>query len=353
MTEQAEGLLGSMAVIPKSDRFLHNQRLGLVTSLSDDVDIGFIYHLFKTENVRLQIRRSASGSKVKHTSPDRICDVLVQLPSRSEQENIARVLFTLDDKKEINNRIIQDLEGLAKLLYEYWFVQFDFPVSAKQAAAMGKPELEGKPYRASGGKMVFNEKLKREIPEEWSDGNLLQIATFTNGIACQKYPPDGGETLRVIKIKEMRTGLTPDSDLVRANVPEKVKIQNGDILFSWSASLEVMIWAGGEGALNQHIFKVTSDTYPRSFCYFVLLDYLQHFRMIAELRKTTMGHITIDHLEQSQIIVPPDDVAKAFEAVAKPIIDRLVKSHEENQELTQLCDWLLPMLMNGQVTVGS
>jgi type I restriction enzyme S subunit len=353
MTEQTDGLLGSMALIPENGRFLHNQRLGLVTSLTSDVDVRFLYHLFKTKSVREQIRRSASGSKVKHTSPERIYDVQVQLPTPQEQTAIANLLTALDAKIELNNRINAELEEMAKLLYDYWFVQFDFPMTAAQAAALGKPHLTGHPYRASGGKMIYNETLKRDIPEGWTVGSLLDVATFTNGIACQKYPADGGATLRVIKIKEMRTGLTADSDIVTANVPSKVKIKNGDILFSWSASLEVMIWAGGEGALNQHIFKVTSETYPRSFCYFVLLDYLRHFRMMADLRKTTMGHITIDHLEQSQIAIPNDEVAGAFEVITKPIIDRMVKSHEENQELTQLRDWLLPMLMNGQVTVGT
>jgi type I restriction enzyme, S subunit len=352
MTEQTDGLLGSMAKIPESDRFLHNQRLGLVIALTSDVDVGFLYHLFKTKSIREQIRHSASGSKVKHTSPERIYDVQVQLPSPHEQTAIAKLLSTLDAKIELNNRINEELEGMAKLLYDYWFVQFDFPITVAQAAAMGKPRLEGKYYRASGGKMIYNEVLKREIPKGWGDGSLLDVAEFTNGIACQKYPTDGGETLRVIKIKEMRAGFTTDSDIVTERVPAKVKIKNGDLLFSWSASLEVMIWTGGDGALNQHIFKVTSDTHPRSFCYFVLLDYLQHFRMMADLRKTTMGHITIDHLEQSQIVIPDDDVAEAFEVMTKPIIERMVKAHEENIQLTELRDWLLPMLMNGQATVG-
>jgi type I restriction enzyme S subunit len=352
MTEQAEGLLGSMATVPEHGRFLHNQRLGLVTSLTSDVDVRFLYHLFKTKSVREQIRRSASGSKVKHTSPERIYDVQVQLPPPKAQVAIANLLTALDAKIELNHRINAELEGMAKLLYDYWFVQYDFPITAAQAAALGKPRITGHPYRASGGKMIYNETLKRDIPERWTNGSLLDVAIFTNGIACQKYPADGGDTLRVIKIKDMRTGLTADSDIVTAKVPFKAKIKNGDILFSWSASLEVMIWAGGEGALNQHIFKVTSDTHPRSFCYFVLLDYLRHFRMMADLRKTTMGHITIDHLEQSQIAIPEDAVAEAFEVITKPIIDRIMKSHEENQELTQLRDWLLPMLMNGQVTVG-
>jgi type I restriction enzyme S subunit len=241
---------------------------------------------------------------------------------------------------------------MAKLLYDYWFVQFDFPISAAQAAAMGRPDLEGKPYRAGGGKMVYHEALKREIPEGWEVGTLLDIATFTNGIACQKYPHVDGQRLPVIKIKEMRDGFTADSEFVTDQVPKKVKVENGDILFSWSASLEVMIWSGGSGALNQHIFKVTSSTSPRSYVYFVLLDYLQHFRMLADLRKTTMGHITREHLEQSRIAIAPKPVSDAFEMAVNPLIERVLSSQSETQHLTQLRDWLLPMLMNGQVTVG-
>ncbi len=312
----------------------------------------FLFYRFLLAGRNGELKKHFIGSTIKHLTGSSLKQVEFDFPSLTEQNRIAAVLTALDAKIELNQRINAELEGMAKLLYDYWFVQFDFPMTSAQAAALGKPNLTGHPYRASGGKMIYNETLKRDIPEGWTDGSLLDVATFTNGIACQKYPADGGETLRVIKIKDMRTGLTAESDIVTANVPSKVKIKNGDILFSWSASLEVMIWAGGEGALNQHIFKVTSDTHPRSFCYFVLLDYLRHFRMMADLRKTTMGHITIDHLEQSQIAIPDDAVAEAFEVLTKPIINRMVKAHEENQELTQLRDWLLPMLMNGQVTVG-
>lgn len=274
----------------------------------------------------------------------------ILLPKYDQQIQIGDLLHQIYVKTELNNRINVELEGIAKLLYGYWFVQFDFPITAAQASAMNAPQLEGKPYRSSGGKMVYNENLKREIPAGWEDGSLLDVATFTNGIVCQKYPPDSNETLRVIKIKEMRNGFTSGSDIVTTNIPEAVKIQNGDILFSWSASLEVMIWAGGAGALNQHIFKVTSDSHPRSFSYFVLLDYLRHFRMMAELRKTTMGHITRDHLEQSRIPIPDSKVSVEFEEMVDPIIERMMKAHEENRQLTELRNWLLPMLMNGQVT---
>ena len=330
-----------------------NQRVAKIVPRSGFYKEFVYYAIQGGDFLKFILNRLDSSSAQGNISGTSIGEYPIPCPDFQTQRGVAAVLSALDSKIELNNRINAELEGMAKLLYDYWFVQFDFPMTAAQAAALGKPHLTGHPYRASGGKMIYNGTLKRDIPEGWTDGRLLDVATFTNGIACQKYPANGGETLRVIKIKEMRTGLTSDSDIVTANVPSKVKIKNGDILFSWSASLEVMIWAGGEGALNQHIFKVTSDTHPRSFCYFVLLDYLRHFRMIADLRKTTMGHITIDHLEQSQIAIPDDEVARAFEMITKPIIDRMVKSHEENQELTQLRDWLLPMLMNGQVTVGT
>jgi type I restriction enzyme S subunit len=182
---------------------------------------------------------------------------------------------------------------------------------------------------------------------------LLDIATFTNGLACQKFRPKENEDFyRVIKIREMGSGFTNNSEFVSTNIPERVVINNGDILFSWSATLDVKIWTGGKGALNQHIFKVTSRKYPSSYYYNELLNYLQHFKMQAELRKTTMGHITQDHLKQSRITIPPLDLIKKLDNIIKPILDKKVRLEEENQQLASLRDWLLPMLMNGQVRVG-
>jgi type I restriction enzyme S subunit len=228
---------------------------------------------------------------------------------------------------------------MAKTLYDYWFVQFDFP------------DANGKPYKSSGGKMVYNAELKREIPEGWEVKTLLDIATYTNGLACQKFRPTNEDFLPVIKIREMRDGINENTEKVRADIPEKLKVFNGDVLFSWSASLEVIIWTGGKGGLNQHIFKVTSKKYPRSFYYFQLIWYLQHFKMIAELRKTTMGHITQDHLKQSRIVVPPIDIVKNLDKQLKPVQEKQILINRQNQHLTALRDWLLPMLMNGQVTV--
>jgi len=218
-------------------------------------------------------------------------------------------------------------------------VQFDFP------------DKNGKPYKSSGGKMVWSTELKREIPEGWDVGSLLDIADYINGLPCQKYRPIASDSLRVIKIKEMHEGFSSETELVRTDIPEKSIINNGDVLFSWSASLEVQIWTRGKGALNQHIFKVESNKYPKSFYYYQLVNYLNHFKMMAENRKTTMGHITQDHLYQSRIILPPKEIAEKLDFGITPLFDKMINNEIQNHQLTELRDWLLPMLMNGQVKV--
>ena len=289
----------------------------------------------------LDLSNLNSGTGVPSMTFSSYYDIDVKLPSLEEQNSISKVLSSLDSKIELNNQINQQLEEMAKTIYDYWFVQFDFP------------NEEGKPYKSSGGKMVYNKQLKREIPAGWEVRSLLDIATFTNGIASQRFRPKEGEDfLPVIKIREMRDGFDENTEKVTENISDDVKVYNGDVLFSWSASLEVMIWTGGDGGLNQHIFKVVSDDYPRSFYYFQLVWYLQHFKMIADLRKTTMGHITREHLKQSRIVVPPIDLIKQLDDILKPIQEKQILNSEENQQLASLRDWLLPMLMNGQVTVG-
>ena len=303
----------------------------------------FVYYYLTQEWITKRLQQIASNNASSYPSirPEHIGQIEIVLPSFEIQNKIVSILNKVDDAMRLNklNNIL--LEKLAKLIYDYWFVQFDFP------------DANEKPYKSSGGKMVYNEELKREIPEGWDVKTLLDIAKFTNGLACQKFKPKENEdAYRVIKIREMGSGFTDNSEFVSVNIPEKIVINNGDVLFSWSATLDVKIWTGGKGALNQHIFKVTSKKYPRSYYYFELLNYLEHFKMQAELRKTTMGHITQDHLKQSRITIPPIELIKRLDKIINPILEKQVKLDEENQKLSELRDWLLPMLMNGQVRVG-
>ena len=315
----------------------------LITPNPAIVDGKYLNAFMHTRYIQKYFENNASGSGQRYTlSNDTISNIPVLLPSIEEQHTIGKLLADLDRKIELNKQINDNLEAMAKQLYDYWFVQFDFP------------NEEGKPYKSSGGAMVWNEKLKREIPNGWYCGTLLDIAEYTNGLACQKYRPTDDNKLPVIKIKEMHDGLSVDTEWVKADIPDDVKVFDGDVLFSWSASLEVMLWAYGNGGLNQHIFKVTSKNgYPRSFYFYQLVHYIGVFKQMAEARKTTMGHITQDHLRQSTIVLPPDvDIANKLEEKLCPIFDAIVKNSQEIMTLTKQRDELLPLLMNGQATIN-
>jgi type I restriction enzyme S subunit len=320
-----------------------NQQINSITNINENYNPLYIYYWLKTKKDFLYQQASVTRTPILNKTD--FSSIRINIPKeRKYQDKVVGLLAAIDKKIELNNRINAELEAMAKTLYDYWFVQFDFPVDS--------PQGQGKPYKTSGGKMVYNPTLKREIPEGWEDASLVDIATFTNGIACQKYYPTGDEsTYKVIKIREFSSGFDDSSESVHQGVPVKVVVNDGDILFSWSATLEVKLWAGGTGALNQHIFKVTSDNYPKTFYYFEVLKYLEYFKMVAELRKTTMGHITKDHLVTSRICLPPKELIQAMDAKLSPILSKVISNSQQNAELEQLRDWLLPMLMNGQVTV--
>ena len=336
------GSVGDLAIFDATyDAHLGSNIAKIELACNSGYSEEFIYYFLKSDYGQKLLLRDIQGAIQKNITMKAIRDVSLPDISIQEQDKNVSILKSLDDKIDNNNQINQELEAMAKTLYDYWFVQFDFP------------DQNGKPYKASGGKMVYNQDLKREIPEGWGVDSLWNIANFYNGLAMQKYRPDTNEDdyLPVIKIREMMNGFSKDTEKARLDIPTEAVVERGDILFSWSATLEVIIWGKERGALNQHIFKVTSDTYPKSFIYFELKSYLKVFKAIAELRKTTMGHITQDHLKQAKIVVPPIDLISKLDAKLQPIMLKQQMLENQNQELTQLRDWLLPMLMNGQVKV--
>jgi len=342
MTGATIGKIGKLQIDSESKIYINQRVCKFIPEAFCDKE--YLYYKLNTQEFQQFIYNNVDSKLAQpNIGHPTIYKYELELPLLSEQRRIGQFLKAIDDKIALNRSINHNLEAMAKQLYDYWFVQFDFP------------DENGKPYKSSGGKMVWNEKLKREIPEGWHCGNLFEIAVFTNGLACQKFRPKPGEKpLPVIKIREMHDGISSDPEEVSPNIPESVKVYNGDVLFSWSASLEVMVWAYGLGGLNQHIFKVTSaNGFPKSFYYFQLLNYVDVFKKMAEARKTTMGHITQDHLQQSTIAIPNDkDIAYKFEKRVSPILTGMVKQQEVISILTKLRDSLLPLLMNGQVSVN-
>ena len=312
----------------------------LALRAKNEDESSYLYSLLLQDDFYDFVMKATKGSKMPRGDKKHILTFLCF--DINNKTKIGDLFSKIDRKIALNRRINTKLETIAKRLYDYWFVQFDFP------------DANGNPYKSSRGKMVWNDALKREIPEGWEVGNLYQIADYVNGLACQNYRPKANENfLPVIKIREMHDGITSDTERVSATIPEKYKIFDGDILFSWSATLDVMIWSGGEGGLNQHIFKVIPKKYfTKEYVYRQLSTYVINFQQMAEARKTTMGHITSDHINQSRIVLPPKDIITAFNAKTLSIFNYQLSIEKETARLTALRDKLLPLLMNGQVEVA-
>ncbi|MBC8333270.1 MAG: restriction endonuclease subunit S [Anaerolineae bacterium] len=259
---------------------------------------------------------------------DHVADLDVGLPPIQTQQRIVDFISALDDKIELNRQTNAALEAIAQAIFKEWFVDFTFP--------------------GATGEMVESE--LGLIPQGWRVKPLDKIAEFLNGLALQKYPPDEDEEyLPVIKIRELRNGVTASSDKASKNIPEKFIIDDGDLIFSWSGSLVVTFWIGGKGALNQHLFKVTSDNYPLWFCYFWLLHHLDEFQRIVEDKTTTMGHIKRGHLSEALCLVP--EQITEMHSVINPIVDRMILLQQETLAIARLRDALLPKLMNGEIEV--
>ena len=331
--------MGNVAIVEES--CATNQQINAITDIKCHVNPYYVYYYLSMRKSYLRTLAGVTTTPILPKSTFEEIDIV--LPPKLIQDKVVNILYVLDDKIRQNARICAELEAMAKTLYDYWFTQFDFP------------NADGKPYRSSGGEMVWNDQLKREIPRGWRVGNLYSIADPINGLACQKYRPKENEAaLPVVKIKEMHEGITDDTESVSINIPAKHKIFDGDILFSWSATLEVMYWFGGDAGLNQHIFKVVPiNGFSKEYVYHQFSAYVINFVKMAEARKTTMGHITTDHLEQSRIVLPPSEIIQAFSEIVAPIHEKIGYCQKENRELTKLRDWLLPMLMNGQAKVGA
>jgi type I restriction enzyme S subunit len=177
------------------------------------------------------------------------------------------------------------------------------------------------------------------------------LARFLNGLALRKYPPVGERSLPVIKIAQLRAGNTTGADQASADLPVEYVVDDGDILFSWSGSLECILWAGGKGALNQHLFKVTSATYPRWLCYLAIHHHLDDFRHIAAGKATTMGHIQRHHLSDAMVAVPREPLLRAASVFLEPMVESVWKRNVESRTLAVLRDALLPELISGDLRV--
>ena len=297
----------------------------------DAIEPSFLYYLLST----VDFNKISSGSALPYLNSGDIYSIKIPLPSLSEQRVIAKILSDLDAKIDLNNQMNKTLEEMSSAIFKHWFVDFEFPND------------KGKPYKSSGGKMVDSE--LEDIPDGWSVKPLDNIANFLNGLALQKYPPRGENDLAIIKIRELNKGIVDGCDYANNAVPNEFIVDDGDMLFSWSGSLDIKIWCGGRGALNQHLFKVNSDVCPKWFYYHSTKSHLTDFQQIAAGKATTMGHIQRRHLTAALVSVPPANIMQKADRFISPLMEQFISNSIENRELSSIRDSLLPKLMSGKI----
>ena len=343
----ARGTVGALAQLSKPMAF-NQSCYGIVATEHTTND--FLYYLLKTVVSDLQAK--GHGSVFNTITRETFETIFVSLPQKDDQKRIAGVLGAFDDKIELLQKQNTTLENMAKALFKSWFVDFDV-VHAKQqgqpkSAVMQLYHLTEELYNLFPSS--FEPSSLGPIPTGWQVKPLSQIATFLNGLALQKYPAnDNINYLPVIKIAELRNGLSTSSDRASCDIPAEYIVYNGDILFSWSGSLMVKIWPGKKGALNQHLFKVASLEYPKWFYYMWIKYHLPFFQEIAADKATTMGHIQRKHLDQALVCIPKN--LNIYTRYFASLIDKQILNNKQIQTLTEMRDALLPRLISGKIRV--
>jgi type I restriction enzyme S subunit len=295
--------------------------------------------------------KGSKGTKMPRGDKNQILRFHIPEFNFTSQQKIASVLSALDNKIELNNRINAELEAMAKTLYDYWFVQFDFP------------DKNGKPYKTSGGKMVWNEELKREIPEGWEDGTLGDIAELVRGVTYDsseiKSQNDSG-VIPILRATNISGNVIDLNDMVyvpKQNVSPSQVLNKYDILITMSSGSKEHIGKNGfffyekEASFGAFCAKIVAKKEYR----FYLYSYTQSDFMFTTIKNECLG-TNINNLNGSlvkgfRIVVPPSDLIESFNNKVSSVYEKIGNNLIENQKLTELRDWLLPMLMNGQVKV--
>ncbi len=314
----------------------------------DDVLPAFLAYAIKarTPEILGLVGEAGHGTGVLPT--DRIQALEILLPLLPEQRAIAHILGTLDDKIELNRRMNETLEATARALFKSWFIDFD-PVRAKaegcQPAGMDAETAGLFPD-------TFEDAEHGPIPRSWRVESLDSIAHFQNGLALQRFRPEPGEDcLPVVKIAQLRSGKTNAGEWARATIKPSCILDDGDVVFSWSGSLLVRVWCGGRAALNQHLFRVSSDRFPRWFYLYWTRHHLSEFVRIAADKATTMGHIKRRHLTEARCVVPPPELIEAVGETLSTLVQRQVGNECESRTLAAMRDALLPPLLSGEIRI--
>ena len=309
----------------------------VVGFLADQEESSELFMHYVFTYIRRSIQNSASGSIQDNINIEYLTGLQFKIPTKKYQDKIVDILSSLDKKIELNNTINTELEAMAKLIYDYWFVQFDFP------------DANGKPYKSSGGKMVFNDELKRDIPDGWEVKELDTIATCIMGQSPKgdTYNSDGIGAALLNGPADYKNGALFGRTYTTA--PTRLCEKN-DMVLCIRATIGNLVYSEGQFCLGRGVAAVRPNNRTNSeLIYFLILQEIQRFKMQAT--GSIIKGITKDDLAKSKCLVPSEKLTFNFHELINPMFDKQRKNKEETLKLIELRDWLLPMLMNGQVTV--
>lgn len=311
----------------------------------------YLYYAFA--ELAKQLDASGSGGSVyANVSKARFSDFVIELPPLQEQDAIAGLLGTLDARIHLLRQTNSTLESIAHALFKSWFIDFD-PVRAK---AEGR-EPEGMDIATSAlFPAEFEASALGLIPRGWCAKPLYELASFINGASYKAFEPNAqGRGLPIVKIAELKAGLTAQTAYSDLPMPEKYRIRDGDLLFSWSGnpdtSIDTFIWGNGDAWLNQHIFKVVARTRSERWFMFLLLRYLRPvFAELARNKQTTgLGHVTVADMRRLHIPVPPPSTLTRFDELVTPLLDAMELNASSAKVVGEIRDTLLPRLISGKL----
>lgn len=292
------------------------------------------------------------GAVQQHFNVGAAKKMKVAVPRLEEQDDIIAILRSMDDRINLLRETNTTLEAIAQALFKSWFVDFD-PVRAK---------LEGREPEGmdSATAALFPDSFEESelglVPRGWQVGAVYNLAQYINGAAYRAFEPNlERRGLPIIKIAELKAGVTSQTGFSDITMPSKYKIKTRDILFSWSGnpdtSIDTFVWSHSEAWLNQHIFRVVPTTVQkRSFVILTLKYFKPVFAEIARNKQTTgLGHVTVSDLKRLQVIHPCDLLLERWNEIIDPLLERAFIVDQQVQTLTALRDTLLPRLISGQL----
>ena len=328
LTEQTPGLLGTTARIPISGKYIQSQDVALITCKPGKLDPLFCYYLVSSSIVKQQLAAGSQQTKIRHTSPDKIKACVVFIPEDlTVQHKIGAFLTAIDDKIALNRKTNVELEALAKQIYDYWFVQFDFP------------DANGRPYKSSGGKMVWNDSLKRTIPDGWSNATLEDY--------CQMYQP------KTLGLKELApngkyrvygaNGLIGYYDEYNHSKSEIAIACRGNSCGAVNRSMPYS-WITG----NAMVMKMRDESIHNEF----IAQSVPYININGAISGSGQPQLTRENLNPIKLIKPSRDTLLLYSKVVEPIVQLQLSNQDEIDQLEEYRNDILPLLMNGQVSVS-